>query len=346
MNVAVSQSETLVSLPAQEPKKMIQVSVTPEGKTLVKINSSSISIIQECLRKAQYSLHERWLSEVGSPATTFGSAIHKAMEVYYTGNPEERILPKYEDCEKLAYGQTATENNLILNAISAFVQKAEPLSALPEADKRSIQNGVWILYHYFKSYINDPYITYVDDKGPFVERSFEQRLFDEGDLVVDLFGTVDAVFRHVREDNKLVVDHKTTSALGFGGASYYDREKPNHQYTGYIYGVREAFGIQTEDFLVNVIEVKAKPKTARGSPPNFPRQITGRSGEDFIEFNEVVRKVVRDYLYAIKHSEWPLGPVDACNKYGSCTYKQVCSAPKSLRGNILSSKFKHHGGTT
>lgn len=341
MFVDVSLGETTVLLPAQKPKEMISVGVTPEGKTLVKINFSSIDVIQNCLRKSQYLLDERWLPENESPATVFGSAVHAALDVYYRGNPELRILPKFEEVELLAFAPPSEKTEpLIHQAMRAFIAKAQPLSALPDGDKRSIPNGIWILWNYFKAYINDPYITYVDERGPFIERPFTLRLHEDDSLVIDLFGTIDFAFQHITEKNIIPGDHKTTSSLGFGGSSYFDRERPNHQYTAYMMGAREVFGIQTNEFMVNAIEVKPKPKTARGSAPNFPRQVTRRDEGDFAEFKQVVMKVVQDYLYAKKHNNWPLGPVGSCNSYGACTYKAVCAAPKQLRENVLKSKFK------
>lgn len=333
--VTVSLGEASVLVPRQ-PKEMI--SVTPlAGKTLVRINFSSWSVIQECLRKAHYLLDQKWKTQNESPATIFGSAIHAAMEVYYAAPIEARELPTFEQMESLVYQPKETDN-LILKATQSFISKAQPLSGLPDGDKRSIINGVWILHQYFKAYINDPYSCYVDELGPFVERKFSHRIHEDDQLIIELFGTIDFVFA-VKDGTLIPGDHKTTSALNFQGESYFDREKPNHQYTAYLLAAREVFGLDVSDFMVNVIEVKAKPKTARGSAPNFPRQITRRDEDDFAELKEVIMKTVRDYLYAKEHNEWPLGPVNSCNMYGSCTYKQVCAAPKSLRHNILSAKF-------
>lgn len=339
--VNVSEGTTSVELP-REKKEMLSVRTDEAtGKTLVKINSSSISIIQECLRKAQYSLDLGWRAEAESPATLFGRAIHKALEVFYRGEPEERVLPKFEFLERMAYGQPPpeTNNDLIYRSVGAFLTEAAPLAGLPEGDKRSLQNGVWILSEYFKKFIDDPYVAYVDERGPFVEREFTLRFHEDPTLIVDVFGTIDFAFRHITTGEILPGDHKTSSSLGFGDSSYYDRDKPNHQYTLYMMGVNKVFGIPAENFMVNVIEVKAKPKTARGSPPNFPRQLTRRTEEDFDEIREVVMKAVMDYLQARGTNSWPMGGVDACTKYGGCQFKQVCASPKSMRETVLKNKF-------
>lgn len=325
----------------RQPKEMITVRVDEKtGKTLVKINSSSLSVIQECPRKAKYLLHEGWKSATESPATLFGSAVHKALEVFYAAPPQERKLIPLEDVELAVLGINKSDN-LIAAAARAFGEKAGPLAQLPDTDKRSLVNGAWILHHYFKAYIDDPYQVLVDEHGPFVERGFSFKLYEDPTLIVEYFGTIDAVKQHVVNKNILCVDYKTTSQLGGYGdnASYFEKDKPNAQYTGYLLGLREALGIDVNEFCVDVIEVKARPKTARGSAPSFPRQITTRDADDYAEFKESVLKAVRDYLYFQGTNSWPLGPVSSCNLWGACTYKQVCASPKSVRENILKGKF-------
>lgn len=339
MQVEFNTSDSSLALP-RERKEMI--SVGREGdRTLVRINSSSLGIIQECLRKAQYSLEEGWRSEVESPATLFGRAVHKALEVFYRGAPEERVLPKYSDLELMAFGHKppTSKHNLIYDAVAAFLEVAAPLASLPETDKRSNQNGVWILHEYFKTFINDPYIAYVDSHGPFIERSFTYRFIETETLIIDLFGTIDFAFSNIHTGEIIVGDHKTASFLNFGDSSYFDRDKPNHQYTMYMLGANRVFGLETENFMVNVLEVKAKPKTPRAKGVSFPRQITKRTREDYLELDEVIYKTVIDYLRARREEVWPLGPVGACQAYGGCSYKQVCASHPSLRPTLLQNKF-------
>lgn len=343
--VLVSTEKTIPEIPRFEPpKEMISVS-QQNGKTKVRVNSSSVDVIQNCLRKAKYSLHERWITQNEHPATLLGSSFHSALEVFYVGKREERKLPKLETMELMSYGHKVPneETDLCLRATRAFIKKAKPLEALPETDKRSIQNGVWLLHNYFNSYLADPYVAFVDEAGPFIERKFSFVLRETADLIIEVFGTIDFGFVDVNSGRIIPGDHKTTSFLGFGDSSYFDREKPNHQYTLYAMGAHKVFGFEGDDFLVNIIEIKAKPKTAKAKGPSFPRQITTRTKEDFDEVTEVITHVVDLYLQSIKTGVWPQGPVGACTAYGSCMYRQVCCSPKSLRENVLSAKFVRLG---
>lgn len=332
--------EAPVLLPAA-PKEMISVSTLDDGRRKVRINSSSLDIIQNCMRKAQLSLFEGWKPEFESPALTFGSAIHAAMEVFYCGSIEERTVPDLEDLERMVFGHDPCGNSLCERAFAAFLEKAEVLKSLPDGDKRHPTNGAWILHNYFKKFKDDPYVCYRDVEGPFVERRLEFILHEDSKLIVEYFGTVDMIAQHTTTGQLMVMDHKTTSMIaGYGDSgSYFEKDRPNSQYCGYILAAKRA-GIDVDSLAVNIVEVKARPKTAKGSPPSFPRQITSRDDGDFEEFKDTVVDSVRRYLAAIDSGMWPIGPTGACNAFSGCTYKQVCGSPRSLRSNVLNAKFK------
>lgn len=339
MKVEVDLTETSpILIRAEAPKEMLSVTKNERGQTVVRINSSSLGVIQECMRKARYTLHDKWRAEDENPATLFGSAIHKALEVFYAGNPTERKLPSLVDMELMSYGHAVAgeHQDLLLKATRAFIQKAEPLKALPETNKRSIQTGVWLLWHYFQAYLNDPYVAYIDEKGPFVERNVSFVLHENEHLRVEYFGTIDLIVRHTGTGELLVCDHKTSSVVG---NDFYNRLKPNHQYTGYLLAARESCGVNTKSFLVNCLQVKERPKTARGIAPHLPRQVTTRDEADFEEFKDSVMDAVRSYLGAINTRTWPIGHVNACTTYGGCQYLAICAAPRQMRDNILAAKF-------
>ena len=130
VNVELDDVSTV--LHPKEPKEMISISER-DGKTLVRINYSSMDVIQSCLRKAQYLLEEKWKPGDESAAILFGTATHKALEVFYTGLIKERKLPSLETMELMAFGNVVPheDTDLLLRATREFIKAAEPLSALP-----------------------------------------------------------------------------------------------------------------------------------------------------------------------------------------------------------------------
>lgn len=339
MLVEMNSTPELVSLPA-ERKEML--SVRREGeKTFVRINSSSLSILQECWRKSYYSLERGLQAKRESPATLYGSAIHKALETFYAAPKAERILPPkfLETTELMGAGAPATEAEeefLVLRSVRAFLTLAEPLRNLPDSDKRSLSAGAWTLFHYFKTYIDDPYVIYCDGFGPLIEKKVESVVFDDGKLQIVLFGTIDCILENPDTQTVLICDHKTSSVVG---EQFYARLKPNHQYTAYILLAEKALGLKTDKFMVNCIQVKPKVKTARGTPPHFPRQVTTRSEEDVQEFLDSLEYYVREFLRQKEAQVWPLSHVSACASYNGCQYLKVCGSPKVIRENIIKAEF-------
>lgn len=325
-------------LHAPEPKEMI--SVRREGNRIhVRVNYSSMDVIQTCLRKANLLLVEGWKPEDESVSLIFGTAFHKALEVFYTGRIEERRLPKLEMMMALAFTGAKEPNDLLLRATGEFIRAAQPLAQLPDSDKHSIVNGLWILHCYFKAYLNDPYVAHEIDGAPAVEKKFSLIVFEDSTLTIELFGTIDVILQHTITGEILPADHKTVGFLSWGGSSYFDKERPSHQYTGYLLAARRVFGIDTNNFMVNIVEKKARPKTAAAKGVSFPRQITQRCEDDYREFIETLTYVVRQFLLAREENFWPMGPTASCSAYGSCQYRSVCSVPVSMRETLLRNKF-------
>lgn len=330
-------SKSGIELQSEKPHEMLTVTRS-NGVTKVRINSSSLGVILACPRKSYYTLKRGLRSKVGSPALVYGSAIHKALEIFYSHPREERAIPPRfkEKSEQMAFGHSPESEHFLFKAVESFVTEAQQLRMLPDTDKRSLSSGIWLLQNYFNTYINDPYVVYSDENGPVTERKFTLTLYKDTSLEVELFGTIDVVLQH--EVNKVILpaDHKTSSVVG---NDFFNRLKPNHQYTGYILGAQQVLGIDSDQFLVNCLQVKARPLTARGSGPHFTRQVTKRSDQDIQEFKEAVLWAVRSYLLWDETNVWPIGHVDQCGMYGGCQYLDICGAPDQLRENMIEAKF-------
>ena len=337
-----------VPAPATAPRKrMLEVRLRPELNGYdVYINASSLAIILTCPRKARYALHEQWAAKAPGPPLVFGTAIHKGLEVFYAKPYKERgTLPATFEEEAHVIAQTydgkAHDWYWLYDAITAFRTAVQPIAHLPASDKRSVAAGVWTLCHYFRTYWNDPYTTYVDSEGPFIERRFETLLttfwLGTKQVNVHLHGQIDFVLENQATGEMLPGDHKTSSTMG---TDFLNRIKPNHQYTGYLIGAQALLGRELQNFMVNGVQVKSIPVTSRGKLPTLIRQITRRTDEDIAEFRDAVEWAVRSYIGWMETDVWPLGNVDACANYGGCAFLDVCGAPNELRQNILEAKYE------
>lgn len=343
MNTALDTS-ALLPAAAAPPKEMLSWTIGEDGRWHFRINFSSLSVMQECQRKTEYLLIRKLRPNLDSPALLFGSAIHKGLETFYRGKRTQRVIPSEyrEIMQQIACGrwESAWSESLLFCAAYDFVTKAEPLKALPDDNKRSIFTGVWMLQHYMERYLTDEYVVYEDDKGPIVERGFTFRLGEEAGMIIDVFGTIDFVMKNEVTGQILPGDHKTASSL----YDFYDMCKPNHQYTIYTQAANKVFGLECDSFLINALQVKAPPKTSKGSPPDFARQITTRTADDFEETKDAITLACLTFRANHIANTWPLSAPGPCSKYGGCSFREVCAAPKELRENIIQARFASSGG--
>lgn len=320
--------------PSQTPKEMLTCQTT-NGKQLVRINYSSLNLIQTCLRKAHYSLNLGLKAREESTALAFGSAVHEGLAYWYQLPSTERLLPaslsEQADCYSFGQGLDEVAGHGALEAIRHFCKaRYSILSQLPETDKRSLQSGIRILKAHFKHYANDGFTVYRDSNGPIIERRCEFPIYESESLQVNYFGTVDCILQHATSKVIAVTDHKTTSALG---QEFYNRCSPNHQYTGYVWLAQKALGIDTKMFCINGLQT-AKTKT------EFARQITERTEENFQELREAVVENVKRWLTATEQTKFPMTAPDPCSMYGGCGYRKLCEVPDSLRQQIIKIEYK------
>jgi len=318
----------------EAPKEMISVS-EKNNKTYVKINFSSLDIINTCLRKTFYSLEKGYRNTEPSPALIMGSAIHKALEVWYLSDPAERIVPTNANDNglKVALGHLdPPPGSVFFAAIKGFAEVMEPVKDTPASDKRSIDNGIKILVEYFKRYKDDGMEVLCDSEGlPYVERLASHVMYDSSDLQITYFGTVDVILQNKQTGIVAVTDHKTTAALG---TQFYNRLKPNHQYTGYLWLAQKELLIDTRMFMINGIQI-AKTKQ------DFARQFTERDESDFQELENAVVGGVKRYLEARETGVWTQNAPQPCTMYGSCSYLRVCEVNPKLRENVISSLWEN-----
>lgn len=267
------------------------------------INNSSLDLIQTCFRKAQFTFQNPDI-ETGSVATAFGSAIHKAMEAYY-------LAPR------------ASRNaDIMKEAFDGYI-KTSSIEVPLEGEARSVKSGHIILDAYHATYGDDSFEVYCDESGPFVERSLTAQISP----AITFYGQVDLVLRNTINGQLYLFDHKTTASLsGFAG-----RATPNHQLTGYIYLLRSA-GLDISNAILQGIKVT---KFARSSP-EFMRVEAYRSSDEIADWQEWVNFTTSAWELANATDQYPMNGSKACTTYGGCRFKDVCSAPKNMRTDLLS----------
>lgn len=307
---------------------------TIDDKTHVWINYSSLDIVQTCVRKAELSLFRNLRSSNEAPALVFGKGTHKAMEVWYSSprSDRKRESTQCDDSQALMLSNATPiphGNCARCSSIFAFLKTTNDLAGITDGEARSRTNGIEILNHYFNTYLEDPYDLLVDDLGPLCERTLETIIFDSPILTIHLFGTVDAVFRNTETNEIVLADHKTTHQLG---KDFFNRIKPNFQYTGYWLLARQELKLDPSRFMVNGIQV-AKTKKA------VERQFTTISEEEISDLITAILYNVENYLKAIQTDTWPMSAPNACSMWGGCSFKRICELPRSLQKSVISAEY-------
>ena len=283
-------------------KRMMSI----EGNKIY-INSSSLSIIQQCLRKTDYYLNKNLRGESENIALSYGKAIHIALEAYYS---DEIKSEEY--------------------MTSAFTSHADKLKELPKEDKHSIDNAVELLKLYHKIYKDDSWIIYKD----YVEKDFEFNLeIKVNNLEVWLFGTIDTIMQNKQTGELAIFDHKTTSMIG---DDFIKKVKPNHQYSFYVAGVRQAFKLDISSVYQNGLQKKnVFGKRGRLDNPQLCRIKTSRDEYDLEDLQNTIHFEVQRYLVAKEVNYWPMSTGFQCAGFSPCQYHEICSSKSDFKEKLI-----------
>ena len=323
-------------MPAKAPKEMLSQVKLPDGRTEIRINHSSYSLISLCKRKAYYALERKLVNNSESAATLFGSAIHAALEVWYTAPLSSRRKGSAECDDSVANMEAGLEpiphGRCVRCAAQArFLEVAKPLASLEPSDKRSNRNGTSILDAYFSHYLDDPFVVLSDELGPIAERRVSMVLAEESDSRVVYFGTIDAVLKNEFTGQIVICDHKTTSALG---QEFMQRINPNFQYTAYAAAFRKSYPQHdTRTFMSNGILVAKTKQT-------FMRQFTEISDDLINEWRTSILDTAYDwYARTQAQGPYPMNSPEPCTHFGGCQFRSICEVPASIKENIIEAHY-------
>ena len=315
------------------PKRMLKIEKQQDNRYRIEMNFSSLAIIQECLRKANYRLLNKYVNESDSDAQVFGKAIHKGLESWYMLPEQNRQLTDAElkMVDSLIGGLTPESiYPTALDSIYEFIKAAEPIHFLGDDDKRSIASGIKILKNYFKHYAEDGLEVLRDSKGEaYIEKQVEGVLHEDDKMIIIFHGQIDLILRNKISGQIHYSDHKTTAALG---KEFYNRINPNHQYTGYVWAGNTFLGVESNSFMVNGIQV-AKTKS------EFARQFTTIDEDMIHEMTMAYIEAGQRFINAIERNEFSMSSPNACSSYGGCPYLDICQSPANLRQTIIENKY-------
>jgi hypothetical protein len=262
---------------------------------------------------------EGWRSKQPSVHLQFGIWYHAALEAY-----------DHKRAEGLDHDSAL---NLVVHQVLLnswpwpFDNAGGPPSVAAKTRENLVRSVIWYL-DYFQ---NDTAQTIRLANGkPAVELSFRMEL-DWGPAAGQpylLCGHLDRVVTYA--DNIYIMDRKTTSSSP--GAYYFDRYSPDNQMSLYSLAGKVVYKVTLKGVIIDVAQVMV------GST-RFARGFAYRSDAQLTEWLEDTRHWLALAAHYAKTGHWPQND-KACDMYGGCPFRRVCSKSPEMRQVFLESDFR------
>jgi hypothetical protein len=318
---------------------MPQSPFLPGTKIQFAWDSTSLGYLKTCPRLYQYHMLEGWVPKEESIHLRFGQEYHSAIQDFENLTAEG--LPFDDAC-------CETVRQLLLR-----IRDWDPDPTLKPYANKNKDQLLHLVVAYLDEFRNDSCETFILENGkPAVELSFRFELDwgpkaaqeeevvcrmraneDYGDPTAVgqpylLCGHLDRVVSF--NDDLFVLDHKTTATTPTD--YYFNQYTPNNQMTLYAFA-----GKVVMDSPIRGVVVEAAHVTV-DKPMTFIRRPTYRP-------DDVIDEWLDDLEYHLNTAEafaeaehWPMNDT-ACDKFGGCRFREVCSRPASVRESYLKADF-------
>lgn len=283
------------------------------------IDSTSLGEFKTCPRRYQLSIIEGRVPRMESVHLIFGLLLHRGVELFY----HYRSVMSFEDAQAEAVHQTmlATWDSTL----------ARPWISDDKHKNRFtlIRTLVW----YLDRWRDDPLETIRLQNGqPGVELSFS---FDSGYSSQDgepfiLCGHLDRIA--LLSGSLWICDIKSTKSTI--NQDYFDKFTPDNQFTLYALAGRVAFQLETNGVICDATQVLVNES-------RFERGLVRRNTYQLDSWYRDLAHHLRSLEDCAREGYWPQND-KACNLYGGCPYRAVCSAQSAASAEqLLRSTFKH-----
>lgn len=309
----------------------------PETKVQYAWSSISLELIKVCPRKYQYVMIEGWSTRDESIHLRFGIEYHAALQDYAVSRATG---VKHED----AIHDT-------IRALHSRVFDWNPDRGTRAGKYKNRETIAELVIDYLDKFGADDTCETVilDDGKPAVELSFRFELDwgpsrlrsevnEQGEIeLVDdgshpqpylLCGHLDRVVNYL--DDLYVMDRKTS--VSTIGSYYMDQWTPSNQMTLYSLAGKVMLNSPVKGVIIDAAQVLLE------KPHAFARGFAYRSEDQLTEWLQDLRYFLREAEDFATAGYWPQNDT-ACNKYGGCQFKEVCSASPHVREAYLAARF-------
>lgn len=289
-------------------------------------DSTSLGWLKECPRKYQYSMIEGWRTKAQSVHLTFGILYHKALESYdrhiARGTNHELSLIAVVRETLVATWDFETDSPW---RASADLSPDDKVSL--KCREFLIRTIVW----YLDKFKADPARTLLGADGkPMVEMHFLFKIGFNYDLQhpYHLCGYLDRVVEF--NDVQFVMDRKTTTTTI--GTSYFNQYEPDNQMSLYTIAGTMAFKAPVRGVIVDAAQIAV-------GFSRFGRHIVQKTPEMLSEWMTDLKYWLRQAEQFAEKRYWPMND-KACNMWGGCHFREICSKSPVVREKFLESHFE------
>src|SRR6266576_3458582 len=283
-------------------------------------DSTSLGYLKTCPRLYYYTIICGYISKDESIHLRFGGEYHSAIQDFE--NHRANGL-QYEDALRETIRQ-------LLGRIKDW----DPDTSTKAGTYKNPGTLVQLVVDYFDNYRTDAAETVILENGkPAVELSFRFAL-DFGPTAHPetqylLCGHLDRVV--TINENVFVIDHKTSQSTL--GDYWFNHLAPNNQMTLYTFAGKVVMDMEVKGVVIEGAQIGLEKFTTK-----FSRGFTYRS-------DDLIDEWLNDLEYHLNAAEafaeakhWPMNDT-ACDKFGGCRFRDVCSKNPSVREHYLKTDF-------
>jgi hypothetical protein len=281
-------------------------------------DSTSLGWAKTCPRLYYYNMVCGYRPKEESIHLRFGQEYHKSLE-------------QYDHLRAEGTGHQSAQVSVVRNLLKRLVDYPEPRpDAKASILKKGRHNLIQAVIGYLDEFQNDPAQTHMKlDGKPAVELSFRFELDFGDDRPYMLCGHLDRIVNF--NGDLFVMDRKTTSST-ISSSYYWDQFHQNNQMTLYTIAGQIIMRSPIKGVIIDAVQLT----TSEG--PKYNRGFTFRTQDRIDEWMDDLKIHLHNFADYADAGYWPQNDT-ACDKFGGCQYRDVCSKSPNVRHHFLSSDF-------
>lgn len=288
----------------------------PKTKIQYAWDSTSLGAFKKCQRFYEYEIIEGWVKPGGAIHLRWGQEYHSAIEDYERAKMEGR-----------------SHDQATHIAVRNLFQRIESWDPDPRTDSERLKSKAHLVRSvvwYFETFKDDPAKTVRLANGkPAVELTFKFELpFANGDQPYLLCGHLDKIVEF--HGDNYVMDHKSTTSTP--SRNYFDQYDPDNQMTLYSIAGQMLMSSPIRGVIIDAVQVAV-------GFSRFVRGFTYRTADRCDEWLDETQRWLALAERCATEGYWPMNDT-ACNMYGGCKFREVCSHSPHVRQRWLEGSFE------